>query len=78
MSARAKDEELEQANMALSQAAGVLDVLTAALEHSDREIDLPDTVQGSLLQSIFCAISEINRAKGLISAFQEEMSHGKA
>lgn len=51
--------DIDTAYTALSQARGILDVLTVAC----RGVQIDGTYNGSLVQSIYAALSEVDRAR---------------
>jgi hypothetical protein len=62
--------DIDTADIALSQARGILDVLTVACQG----LDIEGTYGGSLTQSLYAALGEIDRARTAL--FGREVGHG--
>ena len=57
--------DFDGATTALTQASAILDVLAVLAEET--ETDIPDTDRGSLVQSLYAAKSEVDRARALFA-----------
>jgi hypothetical protein len=64
-------EAVDAAAIALTQARGILDVLTVAC----KGLEIEGTYNGSLVQSIYTAMSEVDRAREVLFG-KQEVAHG--
>ena len=66
----ADNPDIDTAHVALSQARAILDLLATHVE--DGKHELPNTAPGTLGQTLYAAMSEIDRAHKALGLLAEE------